>query len=102
AACAADPDHADARAKLVDFRPDEINAHGPDPPFGQQRVERSGGIFESLRVACQGKKLTSATKLGKTWPERLTYPQAGSGERVVCAGTGSEAAKRGKAISRRK
>ena len=32
AAGAADADDADARAKLVNFRPDEIDAHVPDPP----------------------------------------------------------------------
>ena len=32
AARAADADHADPRAKLVDLRPDEIDAHVPKPP----------------------------------------------------------------------
>ena len=32
AAGAADADHADPRAKLVDFRPDEIDAHDQNPP----------------------------------------------------------------------
>jgi hypothetical protein len=32
AACPADADHADPRAKLVDLRPHEIDAHVPKPP----------------------------------------------------------------------
>ena len=32
AAGAADADHADPRAKLVDLGPDEIDAHVPKPP----------------------------------------------------------------------
>jgi hypothetical protein len=32
AARAADADHADPRSKLVNFRPDEIDAHDPNPP----------------------------------------------------------------------
>jgi hypothetical protein len=42
-------------------------------PQTLQRVEPSRGIFESLRVASQVKKLTRATKLGKKWPERLSF-----------------------------
>ena len=39
AAGPADADDADPRAKLVDFRPDEIDAHGPNLPLKRQRVE---------------------------------------------------------------
>src|SRR6185369_7769669 len=73
AARPADADHADPRAKLVNLGPDEIDAHGPKPSPKRQRVEPSGRIFESLRVACQAKKLTERTKLGKKWRERLTF-----------------------------
>ena len=54
AARAADADDTDPRAKFVDFRPDEINAHGRTPSPGN--ALNRGRIFASSEVAAPSEK----------------------------------------------
>ena len=61
AARAADADDTDPRAKFVDFRPDEINAHGTTPSTWQRVEPWANSCI--MRVPTPSKKCAEVKKV---------------------------------------
>ena len=67
AARAADADHADPRAQLVDFRPDEIDAHAKNSsPQCDNALSLQDEILNHRELQAKRKKLTPPKKVGKS------------------------------------